>query len=78
MLKPGGWLWICEVRSRFAGKADGGSGGGSGQQPPSGNSGGGGGTGDWVKLAFTRALQVDDNASNFIQICDVICQTTPF
>ena len=66
MLKPGGWLWICEVRSRFTGQSgDGGGGGGGGEQTGSQVSGGHGGSsggtdtrgGEWVKLAFTRALQ---------------------
>lgn len=55
-MKDKGWLWICEVRSRFAGQANG-SGGvaadcnegspvSGGQAPPS-----------WVMLGFTKALQ---------------------
>jgi ribosomal RNA-processing protein 8 len=62
VLKPGGWLWICEVRSRFTGQSDGGGSNTQPGSPPAGShdgSGGGSSTkgGEWVKLAFTRALQ---------------------
>ncbi len=52
MLKDKGWLWICEVRSRFAGQAAGAAGpqptaDGDAKTPAS----------DWVMLSFTQCLQ---------------------
>lgn len=64
MLKPGGWLWICEVRSRFTGQSAGdssstqnGSAAAEGHIGSGDGSGSGTRGGEWVKLAFTRALQ---------------------
>jgi ubiquinone/menaquinone biosynthesis C-methylase UbiE len=64
VLKPGGWLWICEVRSRFTGQSAGDSsstqnGSAAAEGHISNGDGSGSGTkgGEWVKLAFTRALQ---------------------
>ena len=59
MLKPGGWLWICEVRSRFTGQSAGDGTTQNGSAAAGGHDGSGSGTkgGEWVKLAFTRALQ---------------------
>ena len=48
MLKDRGWLWICEVRSRFAGQAEGAATPAAGEKSAAG---------DWVMLAFTKCLQ---------------------
>lgn len=61
MLKPGGWLWICEVRSRFAGQGASPkqhpSSGVSGEDAKTGSRGGGSEAGEWIMLAFTRCLK---------------------
>ena len=56
-MKDKGWLWICEVRSRFAGQA--GASGGDGAEAPDDGDGGPGGSGapsSWVMVSFTKAL----------------------
>lgn len=57
-MKKGGWLWIAEVRSRFAGtidaaevgKDDGSGTGGDDEKPKMGK-------GEWVNLAFMEAMK---------------------
>lgn len=56
VLKSKGWLWICEVRSRFAGQSD--AVGPSGKEGPSPEgSHKPGGASSWVMVNFTKALQ---------------------
>lgn len=58
-MKKGGWLWIAEVRSRFAGTIDTAEGF---KHPDSGGAGGDDekpkmGKGEWVNLAFMEAMK---------------------
>lgn len=53
LLKSKGWLWICEVRSRFAGQRDPAS---PGEEPDAQNGSAVAST-SWIMLAFTKALQ---------------------